>query len=103
MTKIPVYEMHDGRAYDAFTRTVSAELIPTRAGIIATVERVTLRTAAGVYRLNDSVPVNTGALDDATLAAIVTREYDYNGGRVPLYNLHSKAWCIAKRLGLVTE
>lgn len=103
MAKIPVYEAHDGRAYDDFIKTVTAEVVPTAAGITSRVERVTLRKAAGVYRLNDSVPVNTGALDDATLTAIVTREYDYKGGRLPLYNLSTKAWRIAERLGLVTE
>lgn len=103
MTKIPVYEYHDGRAYDGFIKTVAAEVTPTAGGVSSRVQRVTLRKEAGVYRLDDSVPVNTGALDDATLAAIVSREYDYNGGRLPLYNLHTKAWRIAERLGLVTE
>lgn len=101
MTKIPVYESHDGRAYDDFTRTVTAELIPTRAGVTATVQRVTLRKATGVYRLDDSVPVNAGALDEATLTAIVSKKYDYQGWGVPLYNLDTKAWRIAERLGIL--
>lgn len=100
--KLPVYESHDGEAYDGFIKVTRAEMVPTRNGLRTTVINTHLTKVHSRHGYSlDSTPCNVATLSDETLQAIVCKEYDYKGDKLPLYNLNSRAYSIAQSIGVV--
>lgn len=100
--KIAVYEQRDGVAYDSFYKSTEAGLEYTHNGITANhvITRVRKLTTTRDY-YTQATPCNVNKLTHKQLAAIVTRLESFNGVRMPLYQLDTRAYAIARLVGVI--
>lgn len=79
MTTIPVYEVKDGEAYNGFTKTTTAQLVPTHNGVTTTVTRVALRRVPQRYDdYKDDLPCNYKRITKGqALQALHKAQYNY--------------------------